>query len=499
MTLTRTLIRDVAGRAGTQARCYGWVHNRRDHGKLIFVDLRDRSGILQVVFRPNQPSLAAAQNLRAEWVIAVEGKIQERPNGSENLELDSGSVELVADTLEVISESQTPPFDITLAEEKIHDISEELRLKYRYLDMRRPAFRTRLGMRAHALAYIREFLGSRDFMEVETPILTRSTPEGARDFLVPSRQHHGKFYALPQSPQQYKQLLMVAGIERYFQIAKCFRDEDTRGDRQPEFTQLDMELSFTSQEEILGISEELFVELTKKLVPQMQISQVPFPRLTYKEAMEQYRSDRPDLRKDKNNRNELAFLWVVDFPMFEWKETEKRWDAVHHPFTRPQLDDPEEVRKDPKNVLAWQYDLVLNGIEIGGGSLRTHDPVMLETTFEIMGNAKSDIQEKFGHLFEAFSYGVPPHGGIAPGLDRFLMVLCGQPNIREVIAFPKTGDGRDPTMRTPASVTDSQLKELGLMLRDEKYRGRRKGSKATGVLLTGKREGSPVKETSDER
>ena len=461
----RTLIKDSPRGIGEHLVFFGWVHARRDHGKLMFIDLRDRSGFLQVVFRPGQSELTGAERLRAEWVISVEGIVQERPKGSENPELTTGSIELVAERLEILNEAKTPPFDLTVSEETMRDISEELRLKYRYLDIRRPSFRQRLAMRSQALRFIREFLGNRDFLEIETPLLTRSTPEGARDFLVPSRLHKGKFYALPQSPQQYKQLLMVAGSEKYFQIARCFRDEDTRGDRQPEFTQLDMEMSFASQEEIVGLAEKFFTELTQTLAPDMRISQMPFPQLTHKEAMERYNSDRPDLRKNKDDPNELAFLWVTDFPMFEWKETEKRWDAVHHPFTKPQTDDPEALKKDPKNALAWQYDLVLNGVEIGGGSLRTHDPVMLETIFEIMGNAKSDILEKFGHLFEAFSYGVPPHGGIAPGLDRFLMLLCGQPNIREVIAFPKTGDGRDPMMNTPASVSEEQLKELGIQLR----------------------------------
>ena len=341
----RTLIKDSPRGIGEHLVFFGWVHARRDHGKLMFIDLRDRSGFLQVVFRPGQSELTGAERLRAEWVISVEGIVQERPKGSENPELTTGSIELVAERLEILNEAKTPPFDLTVSEETMRDISEELRLKYRYLDIRRPSFRQRLAMRSQALRFIREFLGNRDFLEIETPLLTRSTPEGARDFLVPSRLHKGKFYALPQSPQQYKQLLMVAGIERYFQIARCFRDEDTRGDRQPEFTQLDMEMSFASQEEIVGLAEKFFTELTQTLAPDMRISQMPFPQLTHKEAMERYNSDRPDLRKNKDDPNELAFLWVTDFPMFEWKETEKRWDAVHHPFTKTQTDQPQTFKK----------------------------------------------------------------------------------------------------------------------------------------------------------
>jgi aspartyl-tRNA synthetase len=277
---------------------------------------------------------------------------------------------------------------------------------------------------------------------------------------VPARLNPGTFYALPQSPQQYKQLLMVAGLEKYFQIARCFRDEDTRGDRQPEFTQLDIETSFWSQEDILEMIEKLYIEIVKKFFPGKTIKQIPFPRLTYKEAMEKHGNDRPDLREDKNNKDELAFCFVVDFPAFEWRKEEKRWDAVHHPFTRPQTDDIEELKKSPGEILAFQYDLALNGYEIGGGSLRTYRSDILETTFEIMGHTKENILKKFGHLIEAFQYGVPPHGGIAMGLDRFFAVLFNEPSIREVIAFPKTGDGRDLMMDAPSEVDEIQLKEL---------------------------------------
>lgn len=307
---------------------------------------------------------------------------------------------------------------------------------------------------------MREFLTKEGFVEVETPILTKSTPEGARDFVVPSRLYPGKFYALPQSPQQYKQLLMVSGLEKYFQIVRCFRDEDPRADRQPEFTQLDIETSFMEEEEILELIEKLYIEIVQKLAPEKKIKQIPFPRVSYQEAMEKYNSDKPDLREDNNDPNELAFAFVVNFPMFEWKEKENRWDAVHHPFTRPKIEDIGEMKKNPGKILAHQYDFVLNGYEIGGGSLRTFRPEILEAVFEIMGHKKEDIREKFGHLLEAFEYGVPPHGGIAPGIDRFLMILAEEESIREVIAFPKTGDSRDLMMDSPAEISKEQLKEL---------------------------------------
>jgi len=370
-------------------------------------------------------------------------------------------VELVAENLKVLSKAKTPPFAVdTLG----YEIDEEKRLKYRYLDLRRPRLRKNLQVRQKVIQFMREFLMEEGFVEVETPILTKSTPEGARDFLVPSRLEKGKFYALPQSPQQYKQLLMVAGLEKYFQIARCFRDEDPRADRQPEFTQLDIEMSFVDQEDIFNLIERLYVSLVKKLFPEKRIQKIPFPRISFKEAMEKYKSEKPDLRKDKKNPEELAFAFIVDFPMFEWKKTERRWDAVHHPFTRPQTENIKEIKKNPDKILAWQYDFVLNGYEIGGGSLRTFKPEILEAVFEVMGHKKSDIKKKFGHLFEAFEYGVPPHGGIAAGIDRFLAILLNESSIREVIAFPKTGDNRDLMMGMPAEVRPEQLKELGIKI-----------------------------------
>ena len=444
----------------------GWVGGRRDHGKLIFIDLRDRWGIVQVVFNPkNKELLSLADKLRSEWVVKIEGIVKERPQGMQNSEIPTGSIEIEAVGLEILAEAKTPPFDVS---SDGREIGEDNRLKYRYLDLRRPRLLKNFIMRDKVISFIRDYLHKKDFIEIETPILTKSTPEGARDYVVPSRLHAGQFYALPQSPQQYKQLLMVAGVERYFQIPRCFRDEDTRGDRQPEFTQLDLEISFTSQEEILALTEDLYTGIVQTLYPEKRISQTPFPRLTYKEVMAKYGTDKPDLREDKNDPNELAFLFVVDFPVFEWKKEEKRWDAVHHPFTAPKTGDSEILKKDPASQLAHQYDFVLNGYEIGGGSIRIHDPKMLEAVFEVMGHKKGEAREKFRHLFEAFEYGVPPHGGIAPGIDRLVMILQNELNIREVIAFPKTGDGRDPMMNSPSEISKEQLKELHIKIEKSK-------------------------------
>jgi len=455
---------------GKEVRTCGWVNSIRSHGKIIFVDLRDRSGLLQIVFAPNLNSKPKTQNsklyelakeLRPEWVIGVEGEIKKRPVGMINPKIETGNIELYPKSLEIFSRAKTLPFSV---ETSGYEISEEKRLKYRYLDLRRERMRKNLLIREEVIYFMRDFLRKEGFLEIETPILTKSTPEGARDFLVPSRLYPGNFYALPQSPQQYKQLLMVAGLEKYFQIARCFRDEDPRADRQVEFTQLDIEMSFVNEEDILDLIERLYIEIVRKLFPQKRINRIPFPRISYKEAMEKYKTDKPDLRKDKKDPNELAFCFIVDFPMFEWKEEERRWDAVHHPFTRPKEEDIKKIKKDPGKILAYQYDFVLNGEEIGGGSLRSFKPEMLEAVFEVMGHKKSEIKEKFGHLLSAFEYGVPPHGGIAPGIDRFLMILRNEKSIREVIAFPKTGDSRDLMMDIPSEVADEQLKELHLKI-----------------------------------
>jgi aspartyl-tRNA synthetase len=312
--------------------------------------------------------------------------------------------------------------------------------------------------------FIRAFLDERDFTEVETPLFTASSPEGARDYIVPTRVGEGLFYALPQSPQQYKQLLMVGGMERYYQIAKCMRDEDSRGDRQPEFTQLDMELSFTTQEEILELTEAMYTAMVKELYPEKHISQSPWPRISYKESMEKYGNDKPDLRKDKNDPNELAFAWIVDFPLFEYNDKEKRIEPMHHMFTMPREDHLELLDTDPLQITGQLYDMVCNGLEIASGSIRIVDPAIQQKVFSVIGISKEEAHTKFGHMLTAFQYGAPPHGGIAPGIDRMQMILENEPNIREVIAFPKTGEGRDPLMSGPTKVSQEQLAELGIRL-----------------------------------
>jgi aspartyl-tRNA synthetase len=474
----RTNILETKDKVGESVEIFGWVNTRRDHGKIVFIDLRDRSGVVQVVFTPHQSGHGAgqapgdekmyetAQKLRSEWVLKIVGEVAKRPAEMVNKEIETGEIEIRPESLEVLAEAATPPFAL---DTDGHEIGEENRMKYRYLDLRRERMKNNLILRHRVIKFIRDFLDEAGFVEVETPILTKSTPEGARDYVVPSRLYPGKFYALPQSPQQYKQLLMVAGIEKYFQIARCFRDEDTRGDRQPEFTQLDLEMSFVTQENILSLVEKLYADMVKKLLPQKHITKIPFPRLTHEEAIKKYQSDKPDLRKDKNDPDELAFVWIVDFPMFEWKESEKRWDAVHHPFTSPKVegDLPDfiaKTKRDPGGVLAHQYDFVLNGCEIAGGSIRIHQPELLSAVFEIMGHTAEQINKKFGHILEAFRYGVPPHGGIASGIDRFLAMASNEPSIREVIAFPKTGDARDLLMDSPTELEERQLKELHLKI-----------------------------------
>ncbi len=457
--MERILSNQAPSHEGQRIKIAGWVAARRDHGKLVFLDVRDRTGIVQVVCTPkHEEAYKAAERVRPEWVLEIEGTCQKRPEGM-TTDHPTGSVEIAVEKMTVLAEALTPPFPLDTPG---YEIEEEKRLRHRYLDLRRERMKRNLTMRHRVVRFMREFLNKKDFIEIETPILTKSTPEGARDYVVPSRLYQGTFYALPQSPQQYKQLLQVAGFERYFQIARCFRDEDPRADRQPEFTQLDIEMSFTSQEDILNLTEQLYTEMIQTLFPEKKIQQNPFPRISYKTAIAEWNTDKPDIRKDPKDPNELAFVFIVDFPMFEWKEREGRWDATHHPFTRPQTEDIAAMKKDPGSVLAHQYDFVLNGSEIGGGSLRTSNIDVLEAVFEIMGHSKKGMQKQFSHLLEAFSYGVPPHGGIAPGIDRFLAIMLSEPSIREVMAFPKTGDAKDPMMGAPCEISPEQLKELHL-------------------------------------
>jgi aspartyl-tRNA synthetase len=453
----RTSIGDIPAKEGEEVAVYGWVHARRDHGKLVFIDLRDRSGIAQIVLGPK---IEGASDLRLEYVVKITGTVNKRPDNMVNEALPTGHHEIFASGLEILNASSEMPLPV---DTDGYDINEETRLKYRYLDLRRARLAGNIAFRHEAVRFIRTFLSERGFYEVETPNLTRSTPEGARDYLVPSRIQKGNFYALPQSPQQYKQLLMVAGVERYFQIARCFRDEDTRGDRQPEFTQLDMEMSFVSQEDVMALNEELLIALVKAVAPQKKIQEVPFPRITYKDAMEKYGTDRPDLRADKNDPDLLAFCWIVDFPFFE-KTEEGGWTFTHNPFSapKPEFMDDLLAKKDIADILTTQYDVAMNGLEIGGGSIRNHRPEALASVFSIMGFEEERIRKNFGHMLDALGYGAPPHGGIAWGLDRLISLLRAEPNIREVIAFPKTGDGRDPMMGSPAEVDVRQLKELGI-------------------------------------
>lgn len=457
----RTLIGDVVGKIGEMVTLAGWVDVRRDHGKLIFLDLRDRSGRVQMVALPNHKEVhATAEKVRPEWVLSVTGVVNKRPEKMVNPKEPNGTVELEITAIEVLNEADTPPFDL---HSDGREVNEEVRLKYRYLDLRRPRLRQNVILRHLFIKSLRDYLGNEGFVEIETPILTKSTPEGARDYLVPSRLDRGKFYALPQSPQQYKQLLMIAGIERYFQIARCFRDEDTRGDRQPEFTQLDLEMAFVERDEVIDFIEKTLIHLVKTVTPEKHVQEVPFPRFTYKEAMEKYKSDKPDLRKNKDDPNLLAFCWIVDFPFFE-KTDEGGWTFTHNPFSSPKPEHMDWLLRGERipEILTTQYDVALNGFEIGGGSIRNNKPDAIRAVFKVMGYPEGDIQKNFGHMLEAYHYGAPPHGGIAWGLDRIIAILSNEPNIREVIPFAKTGEGRDPMMSSPSEVSAQQLKELGI-------------------------------------
>lgn len=451
--MERTLVVETPKKINKKVRLCGWVSRRRDHGKLVFIDLKDRSGVVQIVGKNE------LGKLRISDAIEAEGKVNKRPEEMVNPKLPTGKIEIGVEKIKILSQSKDLPFDI---QGDGYQIGEETRLKYRYLDLRRPRLVKNLEHRHKMIKFIRDWLDKKGFIEIETPIITKATPEGARDFIVPSRLQPGKFYALPQAPQQYKQLLMVAGFEKYYQIARCFRDEDPRADRAyGEFSQLDLEMSFVTQDEIINLTEALFIELAEKVFKK-KIFKKPFPRFTHEEAMKKFGSDKFDLRKDKDP-NVAAFAWVVDFPLFE-KTKEREMSPSHHPFTAPKDEDIPLLDKDPLKVRSWQHDLVCNGLEVGGGSLRISDPKIQRKVFKILGLTDKQIERKFGHLLKAFEYGVPPHGGIAPGIERLLMVLVGEKNTREVTAFPMTSGGQTSVMDAPSEVEPEQLKELRIQI-----------------------------------
>ena len=460
----RTLIGNLHDHVGKEVTLAGWVDVRRDHGKLIFIDLRDTTGKIQMVALPNHAEAhTAANEVRSEWVLKVVGNVNKRPEKMVQSDTPNGDIEIEILGIEILNKSETPPFDIT---SDTRTINEELRLKYRYLDLRSERMQKNLRLRDKTITFFRKHMHENGFLEIETPILMKGTPEGSREYLVPSRLDKGKFYALPQSPQQFKQLSMVAGFDRYFQIARCMRDEDLRGDRQPEFTQLDFEMSFVNQEDILAYTESMFIAMLAEVAPEKHITKIPFPRLSYKESMEKYGTDKPDLRKNKEDKNELAFAWIVDFPMFE-KGEDGKITFLHHPFCSIHPEDRDKFMRgeDLYSIRAEAYDIVANGYELSSGSIRIHQSDLQKRVFDLLEISEEEQQARFGHMLEAFKYGAPPHGGFAPGIDRIIMLLAGEENIREVIAFPKTGEGRDLMMNAPSEASEKQLRELGIQLK----------------------------------
>ncbi len=462
MTLARTKISETVHKIGEKVKILGWVNVRRDHGKLIFLDIRDVSGILQVVVNP-QVSLEAHQTanvVRNEYVVEIEGRINKRPEKLVNVHLVTGAIELEATALKVLSEAKLLPFEL----DDTSRVEEEIRLKYRYLDLRSERMAKNIWLRHQVTTEVRKYLNANGFIEIETPLLTKTSPEGARDFLVPSRLQPGKFYALPQAPQQYKQLLMIAGFERYYQIARALRDEDLRGDRQLEHTQIDLEMSFVTQRDVLDMVEGMMIAVVEACGKKIMTK--PFPVYTHEQAMKEFGADKFDLRPEPKDPHTLAFAWVVDFPLFEWNEDEKRFTFAHNPFSAPRPEHVEKLMKEEDLGLlrAQQYDLVCNGLELASGGVRISDPKVQRQVFKIMGLSSEQIEERFGHLIQAYEYGAPPHAGMAPGLDRLVSVLAGEKNIREVIAFPVTSSGMSAVMSAPSEVDPRQLKDIFIKL-----------------------------------
>lgn len=460
LSMERLLARETVAQEGGEVRIQGWVHARRNMGKIVFLDVRDRSGIVQVVCVPAELDAASAallDSIRSEFVVDIVGVVKKRGEKQINPAVPTGTIEILAKSVSVLAAAQTLPYEI---DKDTSVVNEETRLQYRYLDLRSERVHRNITLRSQYVQACREYLFKNDFKEIETPYLTQSTPEGSRDFVIPSRMQAGKFFALPQSPQQYKQLLMVAGFERYFQVARCFRDEDPRADRGFEFTQIDLEMSFVKREDVMEKIEAMTIEAAEKLG--FTLKYKPFPRITYKEAMEKYGADKFDMRteEEKASGNILAYAWVIDFPFFE-KTDEGGWSFTHNPFSAPlpQFVEDHLAGRNIENILTTQYDLVCNGYEIGGGSIRTHTPEGLRATYKIMGYSDEEVEDSIGHMLKAFTYGAPPHGGIALGVERTLMIMTNEKYVREVQAFPMTGTGNTAVMHAPAPLTQKQLDE----------------------------------------
>jgi aspartyl-tRNA synthetase len=446
--MERTYIGDLQAHIEKKVTVMGWVNVRRDQGKMIFLDLRDKTGKVQMVALPNnKEALEVAEKVRPEWVLSITGKVNRRPEKNINKDDANGTIEIEITNIEILNESETPPFDI---HEDGKNVDEEARLKYRYIDLRRERMQKNLKVRASFIKKCRDFLDGKNFTEIETPLLTKATPEGSRDFLVPSRLHKGKFYALPQSPQQYKELLMTAGFERYYQIARALRDEDLRADRGFEHTQIDLEISFVKREDVMRLVEEMITKTVEEMG--YTIKQKPFPIITYKDAVRKYGADKFDMRSEEEKKSGvLAYAWVVDFPSFE-KADNGKWTFSHNPFSAPKDEFLNDLLagKNIENIISQQYDLVCNGHEVGGGSIRAHKPEVLKATYKVMGYSDKEIEESVGHMLKAFALGTPPHGGLALGVERNIMILTGEEYLREVQAFPMTRGGKTSVVDAPS-------------------------------------------------